>query len=48
MTAWMVKDKGSHASLDDLFREVQKGFNKVPIEIMNYSNNHTEKLRKKI
>jgi len=50
MTAWMVKDKGSHASLDDLFREVQKYLNpeKFPIEIKNYSNNYTEKLRKKI
>ena len=50
MTAWMVKDKGSHTSLDDLFREVQKDLNpdKVPIEIINYSNNHIEKLRKKI
>ncbi len=50
MTAWMVKDKGSHASLDDLFQKVQNYLNpeKFPIEIKNYSNNYTEKLRKKI
>lgn len=49
MTAWMVKDKGSHASLDELFQKVQKFLNpeKAPIEIKNYSNNYTEKLRKK-
>jgi transglutaminase-like putative cysteine protease len=48
--AWLIKDKGSHASLDDLFRKVQKNFNpdNLPIEIINYSNNYTERLRKKV
>ena len=47
--AWLIKDKGSHASLDDLFRKVQKSFNpdNIPIEMLNYSNKYTERLRKK-
>jgi hypothetical protein len=47
--AWMVEDKGTHTSLDSLFRKVQENFNpeKLPIEMVNYSNKYTEKLRKK-
>ncbi len=49
VTAWIVEDKGTHTSLDSLFRKVQKYLNpgKYSIEILNYSNKYTEKLRKK-
>lgn len=45
MTKWMVEDKGTYSSLDDLFREVQKEFEKTPIEYMNQSKKYTDSVR---
>ena len=50
MTTWMIEDKGTSPSLDDLFLEDQKEFEKIPIELrsslINESNKYTDNIRK--
>jgi len=47
---WMVEDHGPRSSLDELYEVLKKkGFSPdvTPPEIMNFSNKHTQRLRKK-
>ena len=52
MTTWMIEDKGTLPSLDDLFIEAQKEFEELPIEkdqlemLINQSNKYTDDIRK--
>ncbi|MFX1327279.1 MAG: transglutaminase family protein [Promethearchaeota archaeon] len=52
MTKWMIEDKGTLPSLDDLFIEAQRESDEVPIEkdqlemIVNQSNKYTDSIRK--
>lgn len=52
MTTWMIEDKGTIPSIDDLFIEAQKEIEALPIEkdqlemLINQSNNYTNTIRK--
>ncbi|TKJ20292.1 MAG: hypothetical protein CEE43_13185 [Promethearchaeota archaeon Loki_b32] len=52
MTKWMIEDKGTLPSLDDLIIEAQKEFEELPIEkdqlemLINQSNKYTDSIRK--
>jgi hypothetical protein len=52
MTTWMIEDKGTIPSIDDLFIEDQKEIEELPIEkdqmemLVNQSNNYTNTIRK--
>ncbi|MFW9867385.1 MAG: hypothetical protein ACFFEN_14915 [Candidatus Thorarchaeota archaeon] len=42
MTTWMIKDKGTFPSVDDLFIEAEKEFEEIPIELRNSLLNQTK------
>ena len=46
MNKWMVRDRGTYPSLDILFLEIQKEFEKIPIEAMIHSKKFTDRVRK--
>ena len=50
MTTWIIEDKGTTPSIDDLFLEAQKEFEKIPIELRNtliyQANKYTDTVRK--
>ena len=52
MTTWMIEDKGTIPSIDDLFIEAQKEIEALPIEkdqlemFVNQSNEYTDNIRK--
>lgn len=50
VTTWMIEDKGTVPSIDDLFIEDQKEFEKIPIDLrnslLNESNKFTDSIRK--
>jgi len=52
MTTWMIEDKGTIPSIDDLFIEAQKEIEALPIKkdqlemLINQSNNYTNTIRK--
>jgi hypothetical protein len=52
MTTWMIEDKGTIPSIDDLFIEAQKEIEVLPIEkdqmemLINQSNTYTNTIRK--
>jgi transglutaminase-like putative cysteine protease len=51
-TTWMIEDKGTFPSIDDLFIESEKELEKLPIEkdqiemLIDQSNKYTDNLRK--
>jgi len=46
MNTWMVEDKGTHESLDNLFLEIQKDWNNTPIENYVQMNQYINNVRK--
>jgi len=50
MLTWMIEDKGTYVSLDEIILEAEEDSKNYPEKLVRYlvnkSNNHTEKLRK--
>ncbi|MFX1325702.1 MAG: transglutaminase family protein [Promethearchaeota archaeon] len=51
MTSWMIQDKGTYRSLEEIVSEVERDSKSYPVKLVNFlvkkSNIHTDKLRKK-
>ncbi|MFW9822374.1 MAG: transglutaminase family protein [Candidatus Thorarchaeota archaeon] len=51
MTSWMIQDKGTYNSLEEIISGIENDSKSYPVKLVNYlvkkSNIHTDKLRKK-